>query len=66
MTNLGFLNTYETDYHQWTIEQADALRKFVHTHQELTHLDQLDWDNIIEENENSKRPTREEKNSFSR
>ncbi|WP_107667313.1 DUF29 domain-containing protein [Cyanothece sp. BG0011] len=49
MTNLGFLNTYETDYYQWTIEQADALRKLINTNQGLKHLDKLDWDNIIEE-----------------
>jgi hypothetical protein len=41
--------TYEKDYHQWTIEQAQALRELVNTHQELKHLDKLDWDNIIEE-----------------
>ena len=26
--------TYEKDYHQWTIEQAQALRELVNTHQE--------------------------------
>ena len=41
--------TYEKDYHQWTIEQAKALRELVNTHQELKHLENLDWDNIIEE-----------------
>ncbi len=41
--------TYERDYHQWTIEQAQALRELVNTHQELKHLGILDWDNIIEE-----------------
>ena len=41
--------TYEKDYYQWTIEQAQALRKLVSTHQELKQLDNLDWDNIIEE-----------------
>ena len=41
--------TYEKDYYQWTIEQAQALRKLVNTHQELKQLDNLDWDNIIEE-----------------
>ncbi len=46
---MGLLNTYETDYYQWTIEQAEALRKLVHTHQGLKKLDELDWDNIIEE-----------------
>ncbi|GBF82309.1 DUF29 domain-containing protein [Aphanothece sacrum] len=40
---------YEKDYHQWTIEQAQALRELVNTHQELKHLEGLDWDNIIEE-----------------
>ncbi|ACK65438.1 protein of unknown function DUF29 [Rippkaea orientalis PCC 8801] len=41
--------TYEKDYHQWTIEQAKALRELVNTHRELKHLEGLDWDNIIEE-----------------
>lgn len=41
--------TYETDYHQWTIEQAQALRELVNIHHELKHLEELDWDNIIEE-----------------
>lgn len=41
--------TYERDYHQWTIEQAQALRELVNTHQELKHLKVVDWDNIIEE-----------------
>ncbi|MDJ0660521.1 MAG: DUF29 domain-containing protein [Crocosphaera sp.] len=41
--------TYEKDYHQWTIEQAQALRELVNTHQELKQLKTLDWDNIIEE-----------------
>ncbi|MDJ0846231.1 DUF29 domain-containing protein [Crocosphaera sp.] len=41
--------TYEKDYHQWTIEQAQALRELVNTHQELKHLGTLDWNNIIEE-----------------
>lgn len=49
MTNLGFLNTYETDYYQWTREQAEALRKLVKTHPGLKQLEELDWDNIIEE-----------------
>ncbi|MDJ0662553.1 MAG: DUF29 domain-containing protein [Crocosphaera sp.] len=49
MTNLGFLNTYERDYYQWTREQAEALRKLVNAHQGLKQLDELDWDNIIEE-----------------
>ncbi len=41
--------TYEKDYHQWTIEQAKALRELINTHHELKHLEKLDWDNIIEE-----------------
>ena len=41
--------TYEKDYYQWTIEQAQALRELVNIHQELKQLDNLDWDNIIEE-----------------
>ncbi|MEA5511438.1 DUF29 domain-containing protein [Crocosphaera sp. UHCC 0190] len=41
--------TYERDYHQWSIEQAKALRELVNTHQELKHLENVDWDNIIEE-----------------
>ncbi|MEM8780820.1 MAG: DUF29 domain-containing protein [Cyanobacteria bacterium P01_G01_bin.49] len=41
--------TYEQDYHQWTIEQAQALRELVNTHYDLKHLEGLDWDNIIEE-----------------
>ncbi|HAC61946.1 MAG TPA: DUF29 domain-containing protein [Cyanothece sp. UBA12306] len=41
--------TYEKDYYQWTIEQAQALRELVNNHQELKHLGTLDWDNIIEE-----------------
>ncbi len=41
--------TYEKDYYQWTIEQAQRLREFVNTHHELKHLETLDWDNIIEE-----------------
>lgn len=32
---------YETDYYQWTIEQAQALRE--------RNLDKLDWENVIEE-----------------
>jgi hypothetical protein len=35
------IKTYETDFHQWTIEQVQALRD--------RNLAQLDWDNIIEE-----------------
>ncbi|EAZ91143.1 DUF29 domain-containing protein [Crocosphaera chwakensis] len=49
MGQTGCLNTYETDYYQWTIEQADALRRLINTNQGLKHLDKLDWDNIIEE-----------------
>lgn len=41
--------TYEKDYHQWTIEQAQALRELLNTHQNLKQLKTLDWDNIIEE-----------------
>ncbi|MDJ0730055.1 MAG: DUF29 domain-containing protein [Crocosphaera sp.] len=41
--------SYEKDYYQWTIEQAQALREFVNTHQELKHFGILDWENIIEE-----------------
>ncbi|MDJ0843189.1 MAG: DUF29 domain-containing protein [Crocosphaera sp.] len=41
--------TYEKDYYQWTIEQAQALRELVNTHQNLKQLKTLDWDNIIEE-----------------
>ncbi len=41
--------TYEKDYYQWTIEQAQALREFVKTYHELKHLETLDWGNIIEE-----------------
>ncbi len=41
--------TYEKDYHQWTIEQSQALRELVNSHHELKHLENLDWDNIIEE-----------------
>ncbi|EAZ89938.1 DUF29 family protein, partial [Crocosphaera chwakensis] len=41
--------TYDRDYHQWSIEQAQALRELVNTHHELKHLEILDWDNIIEE-----------------
>ncbi|ACB53403.1 hypothetical protein cce_4055 [Crocosphaera subtropica ATCC 51142] len=33
--------TYQTDYYQWTIEQVQALRE--------RNLDNLDWENIIEE-----------------
>lgn len=33
--------SYERDYYQWTIEQVKALRE--------RNLDQLDWENIIEE-----------------
>ncbi|MDJ0599734.1 MAG: DUF29 domain-containing protein [Crocosphaera sp.] len=41
--------TYEKDYHQWTIEQSQALRELVNTHHELKYNKTLDWDNIIEE-----------------
>ncbi len=27
--------TYEKDYYQWTIEQAQALRELINTHQDL-------------------------------
>ncbi|GBF80903.1 DUF29 domain-containing protein [Aphanothece sacrum] len=43
------IETYETDYYQWTIEQTQALRELVNTHQELKKLEALDWENIIEE-----------------
>ncbi len=33
--------TYEKDYYQWTIEQVKALKE--------RNLDNLDWENIIEE-----------------
>ncbi len=35
--------TYETDYYQWTIKQAQALRE--------QNLEKLDWENMIEESE---------------
>ena len=41
--------TYEKDYYQWTIEQGTALRELVNTNHELKQLENLDWDNIIEE-----------------
>jgi hypothetical protein len=41
MNQIIKIKTYETDFHQWTIEQAQALRD--------RNLAQLDWDNIIEE-----------------
>ena len=49
MSQIAISFTYEKDYHQWTIEQAQALRKLVNNHQELKDLEELDWDNIIEE-----------------
>ena len=33
--------TYETDFYQWTIEQAQALKQ--------QNFDHVDWENIIEE-----------------
>jgi hypothetical protein len=33
--------TYETDFYQWTIEQAQALKE--------RNFDNVDWENIIEE-----------------
>ncbi len=41
MNQITSLKLYETDYYQWTIEQAQALKK--------RNFNQLDWDNIIEE-----------------
>lgn len=41
MSQIAIAKTYETDFLQWTIEQAQALKE--------RNLEQLDWDNIIEE-----------------
>ncbi|HAC65894.1 MAG TPA: DUF29 domain-containing protein [Cyanothece sp. UBA12306] len=41
MTRVVKTKTYETDYYQWTIEQVQALRE--------RKLDNLDWENLIEE-----------------
>jgi hypothetical protein len=41
MKPMVITKTYETDFYQWTIEQAQALRE--------RNLDNLDWENIIEE-----------------
>ncbi|WP_013324109.1 DUF29 domain-containing protein [Gloeothece verrucosa] len=35
------MQTYDGDFYQWTVEQAQALRQ--------RDLDSLDWDNLIEE-----------------
>ena len=35
------IDTYETDFYQWTMEQSEALRE--------QNLEKLDWENIIEE-----------------
>lgn len=35
------IETYETDFYQWTIEQAQALKE--------RNFDNVDWENIIEE-----------------
>ncbi|MGB5593108.1 MAG: DUF29 domain-containing protein [Crocosphaera sp.] len=35
------IDTYETDFYQWTIEQTQALRE--------QNLEKLDWENVIEE-----------------
>jgi hypothetical protein len=49
MSQMIVPKTYETDFYQWTREQAQGLREFVNTHHELKHLEALDWENIIEE-----------------
>lgn len=49
MNQITKTKTYERDYHQWTIEQAQALQNLVNTHHNLQQLEDLDWDNIIEE-----------------
>ncbi|MCW6034685.1 DUF29 domain-containing protein [Spirulina subsalsa FACHB-351] len=49
MTQNRKTNSYERDYHQWTIEQAQALRNLVNTYHNWQELQDLDWDNIIEE-----------------
>ncbi len=49
MSQAAIALTYETDYHQWTIEQAQALRELINSHHELKHLEGLNWDIIIEE-----------------
>ena len=41
MSQIITKKTYETDYYQWTIEQVKALRQ--------RNLNNLDWENIIEE-----------------
>jgi hypothetical protein len=41
MSRVVKTETYEKDYYQWTIEQVKALRE--------RNLDNLDWENIIEE-----------------
>ena len=49
MSKTAIAFTYETDYYQWTIEQAQGLRELINNHHELKHFNNLDWDNIIEE-----------------
>lgn len=41
MNQISTPKIYETDYYQWTIEQAQALRE--------RNFDHLDWENLIEE-----------------
>ncbi|MEA5536193.1 DUF29 domain-containing protein [Crocosphaera sp. XPORK-15E] len=41
MSRVVKTETYEKDYYQWTIEQVKALRE--------RNLEDLDWENIIEE-----------------
>jgi len=41
MSQITTQKIYETDYYQWTREQAQALRE--------RHFDNIDWENIIEE-----------------
>jgi hypothetical protein len=49
MSQIVIPKTYETDFYQWTREQTKALRELVNTHQELKHLDALDWENIFQD-----------------
>lgn len=41
MNQKNKIDSYETDFYQWTIEQTQALKE--------QNLDKLDWENIIEE-----------------
>ncbi len=41
MNQITSSKIYETDYYQWTIEQAKALKE--------RNFNNLDWENIIEE-----------------